>query len=316
MELPPLRIGNLVARIPIVQGGMAVRVSTAPLAAAVANEGGIGIIAISGMPLEEIREQIRQAKAATQGILGVNAMVALKEFFGVVKTAVEEGIDLIFAGAGFSRDLFAIGKEAGVPVVPIVSSVRLARIAEKLGAAAIVVEGKEAGGHLGTDVSIKTLVPEIRQAIKIPLIAAGGIVNGKGIAEMMRLGANGVQMATRFVLSTECSVSQKFKDCYLQAQKEDVVMIKSPVGLPGRAIRNKFSELITREGEYEINNCDGCLKSCHRDYCILEALNNAQKGDIDHGVVFAGENVYQLNDILPVKEIFRRLITEVAAESD
>ncbi len=139
MELPQLKFGNIVAKIPIIQGGMAVRVSTAPLAAAVANEGGIGVIAVSGMPIDEIREQIRVAKTLTKGILGINAMVDLREFFETIKATIEEGIDVIFAGAGFSRDLFAIGKEAGIPVVPIVSSARLAKIAERLGAAAVVV---------------------------------------------------------------------------------------------------------------------------------------------------------------------------------
>ena len=314
MELPQLKIGNIVAKIPIIQGGMAVRVSTAPLAAAVANEGGIGVIAVSGISVEEARQQIREAKSLTKGILGINAMVALKEFFALVKAAIEEGIDLVFAGAGFSRDLFSIGKEANIPIVPIVSSARLAKISERLGAAAIVVEGKEAGGHLGTDISIKKLVPEIRKVIKIPLIAAGGIIDGNGIAEMFRMGANGVQMATRFVLSTECTVSQKFKDLYLKAKKEDVVIIKSPVGLPGRALRNEFIKEVER-GEVELYpGCDGCLKNCQRDYCILHALNNAQEGDVEHGVVFCGENVYKLRDILPVKEIFNNLIAEVKAE--
>ncbi len=157
-------------------------------------------------------------------------------------------------------------------------------------------------------------MPEIRKAIKIPLIAAGGIIDGKGIAEMLRMGANGVQMATRFVLSDECTVSRKFKELYLKAEKDDVVIIKSPVGLPGRAIRNKFIKAVENDEVELYPDCDGCLKNCHRDYCILHALNNAQQGDIDNGVVFAGENVYKIKDILPVKEIFSRLVSEVKAE--
>ncbi len=311
MQLPELRIGNLVAPIPIIQGGMAVRVSTAPLVAAVANEGGIGIIGASGMGLEELREQIRKAKSLTKGIVGVNIMVALANFIKMVKIAIEEKIDLIIAGAGFSKDLFHLGKESGIPVVPIVSSLRLAKIAEFLGASAIVVEGKEAGGHLGTDISIKKLIPEIVQVIKIPVIAAGGIVDGKDVAEMFKLGVSGVQMATRFVVSEECEVSQKFKEMYIHARKEDIVIIKSPVGLPGRAIRNEFSEKLMHGDAPPPIDCDNCLKHCSGEYCILKALDNSRLGIIENGVVFSGEYVYKIKDILPVKEIFKKILEDV-----
>ena len=150
MKLPELKIGNKIAKVPIIQGGMAVRLSTARLAAAVANEGGIGLIAASGMPTDELRYEIRLARSLTSGIIGINIMVAARGFSEIVKTAIEEGIDLVVAGAGFSRDMFGLGQESGTPIVPIVSSVKLAKISQRLGAAAIVVEGKEAGGHLGT----------------------------------------------------------------------------------------------------------------------------------------------------------------------
>ena len=151
MKLPELKIGNKIAKVPIVQGGMAIRLSTARLAAAVANEGGIGLIAASGMSHPELRYEIKLARSLTDGVIGINIMVAASDFVGIVKTAIDAGIDLIVAGAGFSRDIFGYGKESGTPIVPIVSSVKLAKISEKLGASAIVVEGKEAGGHLGTD---------------------------------------------------------------------------------------------------------------------------------------------------------------------
>ena len=143
LKLPELRIGDRVAKIPIVQGGMAIRLSTARLAAAVANQGGIGLIAASGMSNDELRYEIRMARSLTKGVIGINIMVAARKFSEIVKTAIDEGIDLVVAGAGFSRDMFGLGKESGTPIVPIVSSVKLAKISEKLGATAIVVEARK-----------------------------------------------------------------------------------------------------------------------------------------------------------------------------
>ena len=212
MKIPTLKIGHLKPKLPIIQGGMALRISTAPLAAAVAESGGIGVIGATGMDTEELRMEIREAKKLTKGIVGVNIMFAVKEFAKLVKTAVEEKIDLIFTGAGFSRDIFQWGQEAGVPVVSIVSSPRLAMIAERYGAAAVVAEGNEAGGHLGTDQPLADILSPIRSVLKkIPLIAAGGIVDGKGLGKVFKMGADGVQMATRFVLSQECNVAESFK---------------------------------------------------------------------------------------------------------
>ncbi|WP_273419825.1 NAD(P)H-dependent flavin oxidoreductase, partial [Veillonella caviae] len=229
MKLPELRIGNLVAKVPIIQGGMAIRLSTARLAAAVANEGGIGLIAASGLPFDELRYEIQLArKLSPNGIIGINAMVAATQFAGLVKTAIEEGIDLVVAGAGFSRDMFAMGKESGTPIVPIVSSAKLARISEGLGAAAIIVEGSEAGGHLGTDRSARDIVPEVVAAVKnIPVIGAGGVLDGKDIVDMLKLGASGVQMGSRFAASDECNASDELKKMYVRATNpEDIVLIQ------------------------------------------------------------------------------------------
>lgn len=220
MKLPELRIGNLVAKVPIIQGGMAIRLSTARLAAAVANEGGIGLIAASGLPFDELRYEIQLArKLSPTGIIGINAMVAATQFAGLVKTAIEEGIDLVVAGAGFSRDMFSMGKESGTPIVPIVSSAKLARISEGLGAAAVIVEGCEAGGHLGTDRSAREIVPEVVAAVKnIPVIAAGGVLDGRDIVEMLKIGASGVQMGSRFAASDECNASDELKKCMYELQ--------------------------------------------------------------------------------------------------
>lgn len=314
VQLPVLKIGNLVPKYPIIQGGMSIKVSTASLAAAVAKAGGIGVIGGTGVTLEELKDEIKSARAtAGGGIVGVNIMFAAHHFKEVVQTAIDQAIDVIFTGAGFSRDIFEMGKKSGVPIVPIVSSDRAARLAERSGAAAVVAEGTEAGGHLGTDRSIKEILPEIKQAVSIPVVAAGGITDGYDMAEMIKLGADGIQMATRFVLSEECSVADEYKQVYLNAREEDVVIVKSPVGLPGRAIKNKFSELLAQNIEPPVVECNRCLKQCSHVYCINHALLEARNGNVDNGLVFAGKNVFKIKDILPVEKIFDNILREFAS---
>ncbi len=315
MKLPVLKIGNLVAQVPIIQGGMAIRLSTARLAAAVANEGGIGLIAASGMEEQELRTEIRLARKRTngKGIIGINCMVAARAFKNLIVTAAQEGVDLIVAGAGFSRDIFAVGREYNVAVVPIVSSVKLAKISEKLGASAIVVEGTEAGGHLGTQQSIKEILPDIVKAVNIPVIAAGGATCGQDIVDLLNLGADGVQMGSRFAASEESNGARFLKEMYLRMVKEDVVQIDSPVGYKGRAIRSPFAQL-SLEGRAPLPvTCDACLKHCTHQFCIIRALSRAQQGDVETGLIFTGAHMWKIHEILPVKEIFRRIKDEVAA---
>ena len=318
VKLPELRIGKLVAKVPIIQGGMAIRLSTARLAAAVANEGGIGLIAASGMPFDELRHEIKLArKLSPHGIIGINVMVAAREFKGIVTTAIEEGIDLVVAGAGFSRDMFAWGKASGTPIVPIVSSAKLAKISQSLGASAVVVEGAEAGGHLGTNRSSRLIVPEVRATVDIPVIGAGGVLHGEDIAEMLRLGANGVQMGSRFAASVESNGSEELKKVYLRANKpEDFILIHSPVGLPGQAIRTPFSERILLGTAPKPETCDQCLKKCSHKYCIIRALTRAQQGDVETGLVFSGRRMMEIHDILPVKDIFANIKREMEAIPD
>ena len=318
VKLPELRIGKLVAKVPIIQGGMAIRLSTARLAAAVANEGGIGLIAASGMPFDELRHEIKLArKLSPHGIIGINVMVAAREFKGIVTTAIEEGIDLVVAGAGFSRDMFAWGKASGMPIVPIVSSAKLAKISQSLGASAVVVEGAEAGGHLGTNRSSRLIVPEVRAAVDIPVIGAGGVLHGEDIAEMLRLGANGVQMGSRFAASVESNGSEELKKVYLRANKpEDFILVHSPVGLPGQAIRTPFSERILLGTAPKPETCDQCLKKCSHKYCIIRALTRAQQGDVETGLVFSGRRMMEIHDILPVKDIFANIKREMEAIPD
>ena len=307
MKLPPLTIGPFTAPVPLIQGGMSIRVSTSDLAIPVAECGGIGTIGGSAIPLDELKADIRKAKNATNGIIAVNIMFAMKDFYNLVKGSIEAGVDMIITGAGFSRDIFKIGKETNTPIVSIVSSPAFARLAEKLGASAIIVEAKEAGGHLGTDISLRDLFPKIRKVVKkVPLIAAGGITNGFEMAEMMdKYGADGIQIATRFVLTNECSVSDAFKQAYLNAKKEDIAIIRSPVGLPGRALRTPFVDKMKAGEELKAKDCKyKCLKKCDHFYCISERLRMARDGNIDEGLVFSGENVYKMKEILSVKEVF------------
>ncbi|MGI6657230.1 MAG: NAD(P)H-dependent flavin oxidoreductase [Desulfobulbus sp.] len=316
MKLPELKIGSLIAKIPIIQGGMSIGVSTSDLAVPVAECGGVGTIGGSGIPVPELQEDIRKAKRSTKGIIAVNIMFAMKDFYDLVMGSIEAGADMIITGAGFSRDIFKIGAKCKIPIISIVSSPGLAALAEKLGAAAVIVEATEAGGHLGTQTPLRELFPSVRKVIsKIPLIAAGGITDGFEMAEMMdKYGADGVQIASRFVLSKECSVSDAFKEAYLRARQEDIVLVSSPVGMPGRAVKTPFVEKMLAGEEIASKNClFKCLKKCDHKYCISERLLASLKGDVENGLVFSGANTFKMKEILSVQEIFDRFVK--AAES-
>jgi nitronate monooxygenase len=335
MKLPKLRIAHLEPRYPIVQGGMGVKISTAPLAAAVANQGGVGTLSaaeyhqknrktgktdtVRGVTVSrpylyafDLAAEIKRARPMTTGIVGVNIMYAITDFYDLVMTSVDAGVDFIVTGAGFSRDIYGCVADFGTPVISICDQPGLAKIAQKLGAAAIVVEGKEAGGHLGTDRPTREVLPRVVDAVSIPVIAAGGIWTGEDMEEMFRLGASGVQMATRFVCTHECEVSPKFKQAYIDARPEDITVIKSPVGMPGRAIRNVFLDK-TESGVPIKFKCPLlCLKTCKAkdaNYCIADALVNAYQGNLDEGIIFAGENAWRSDRIVSVKEIFDDLLS-------
>jgi NAD(P)H-dependent flavin oxidoreductase YrpB (nitropropane dioxygenase family) len=313
VKLPELKIGKLTAKVPLIQGGMSVRVSTSSLAAAVAECGGIGTIGGSGIPVGELKEDIRKAKSMTKGIIAVNIMFAIREFMEAVMASIEAGVDMIVTGAGFSRDIFKIGKQHNVPIVSIVSSPEFGKLAEKSGADAIVVEAKEAGGHLGTDRPLRELFREIRKVVtKVPLIAAGGVTDGYEVGELIgKYGADGVQMATRFVLTKECDVSEAFKEAYLKARKEDIILIDSPVGLPGRAIMNRFiRRLEGGESVYDGLCKRNCLKKCSHSFCIIDRLEMSRNGDVEEGLVFSGENVWKIKDIPAVRELIDRIVAE------
>ncbi|NPV70115.1 MAG: nitronate monooxygenase [Firmicutes bacterium] len=312
MTLPRLRIGDRVARFPFVQGGMAVRISTAGLAAAVAEAGGVGTIAGTGMTPDELRNEVRQARALSTGIIGVNVLFAAKQFAELVRAAIAEKVDFVVSGAGFSRDMYAWGREGGVPILPIVSSAGLAKLGQRLGASAIVVEGAEAGGHLGTDRPIREVLPEVREVTDLPVIAAGGIADGREAADLFALGADGVQLATRFIASDECAAPHEFKMMHVGTDPEDIVLVDSPVGLPGRAIRNPFWERVRAGEDLASSDCRGCLKQCSHRFCILDALNRAQQGDVRNGLVFSGASAPRIKSILSVREIMRLLVEEAS----
>jgi len=347
-----LKIGSLSITVPIIQGGMGVGISLSGLAAAVANEGGVGVISSAGLGLLYrdfsenfleasiigLKEEIRKAREKTLGVIGVNVLVAMTNFADMIKTSISEKIDIIIAGAGLPLNLPSfLKKGCTTKLLPIVSSARAAKIiCEKWKTNydylpdAVIVEGPKAGGHLGfkeeqiedNDYALEKLVPEIVNELKpfeekynqpIPLIAAGGIYTGEDIHNILKLGASGVQMGTRFVTTNECDASQAFKQAYIDTDEKDIVIIKSPVGMPGRAILSNFLTKV-KAGKKQPKKCPfKCIKTCDitkSPYCIIIALINALKGNFENGFAFAGSNAFRATKISSVKEIFQSLLKE------
>lgn len=288
--------------------------------------------------VEGLRCEIRKAKEAVQkarGVIGVNVMVAMTNFSDMVRTAISEKADIIFSGAGLPLDLPSYLKEGDtIKLVPIVSSARAAKILCQKWKNnydylpdAIVVEGPKAGGHLGykndelenESFSLEEILSQVlkevvpfreKYGVDIPVIAAGGIYSGEDIYKIMKLGASGVQMGSRFVTTEECDASEAFKQEYLNAGKSDIEIIMSPVGMPGRAVRSNFIEKV-RRGEKHPKSCPyHCIKTCdisNSPYCIMGALYNAYRGNMNGGFAFAGANAYKAQEIVPLKEVFADL---------
>lgn len=345
-----LKIGDLTAKLPIIQGGMGVGISLNGLASAVANEGGVGVISCAGLGLIYrntakdymeacicgLREEIKKAKEKTSGIIGVNVMMALTNFSDMVKTAIAEKADVIFAGAGLPMDLPKYRTaDCTTKLVPIVSSARAAKIiCEKWKTLydylpdLIVVEGPKAGGHLGfkanqiedPQYSIENLIPDVVKEVavfeekynqEIPVVAAGGIYTGEDMHKLMALGAKGVQIASRFVTTHECDADIKFKESYIKADINDVEIIQSPVGMPGRALKGEYLEKV-KQGLTAPKSCPyNCLHTCDYQkvpYCIMVTLYNAYRGQMDKGYAFAGRNAYLADKIVSVKEVIKSLV--------
>lgn len=304
-----LNINGLKINVPIIQGGMAIKCSMAKLAAAVANEGGIGVIAGSALTIKELKDEIKKAKELITrkgGALGVNIMFAVSNFIDLVQTCIEEKVDVIICGAGFSRDIFSLVKGTGIKLFPIVSSLKLAKISEKLGADAIVVEGGNAGGHLGTDKDSWEIMEEITKNVKIPVFGAGGVITPEDAKKMMALGTAGVQMGSRFVATDECEVSDSFKQMYVDCKEGDVVQILSSVGLPANAIMSPYVKKLLEGENLTPKNCNGCLKHCSKSFCVSSRLLDGHAGDFENGIFFAGRDAWKINDIVSVNEIFKR----------
>lgn len=347
-----IKIGNKKSKYPIIQGGMGVGVSLHRLAGAVSKEGGIGIISTADIGYKEddfninplkanlraIGKEIKKAReiAGEDKILGVNIMVAMNNYAEIVKECVKNKIDLIISGAGIPKELPEYTKGSNTKIAPIISSLRCCKLIVKHWLKKynylpdmIVIEGPEAGGHLGfkkeevdTDErpKLEDITKEVVEYIsevekeydkEIPVIAAGGIWDKEDIKKYLNIGAKGVQMATRFVATYECDASDEFKNAYINAKEEDIRIIKSPVGLPGRAIYNKFIRK-TEVEKAKIDKCYNCIKTCdikETPYCITRALINAVKGNLDKALIFCGSNVYRIKEIMSVHDLMNELVT-------
>ena len=350
MKLPSLKIGDLTAKLPIIQGGMGVGVSLSKLAGSVAKEGGIGIISTAQIGFDEpdfetntkeanlrsLEKHIKEAKKiSNNGIIGINIMCVTNHYKETIKKAIDSGIDLIISGAGLPKELPKLVENTKVKIAPIISSARGAALMTKMWISKynyvpdmIIVEGPEAGGHLGfsrdelnnikeTKLNIYDIVKEVSTKMKefeekfkkkIPIIAAGGIFDNKDIQKSIECGASGVQIASRFVATHECDADIRFKQAYVDAKEEDVQIVQSPVGMPGRAIKNKFIENVKNMGKP--TKCLGCIKTCNpkeTPYCITKALINSVTGNLDEGLIFCGSNVSKINKIVSVKELMDEL---------
>ncbi|TSA25025.1 nitronate monooxygenase [bacterium] len=356
ISLPELKIDDLTVKLPIIQGGMGVGISMAGLASAVADQGGIGVISSVGLGLLRdkhmknyragniiaLREEIRKAKRLSSGIVGVNVMVAVSDYDDLVRTALEEEIDILFLGAGLPLRLpngvsIEFLKSVKTKIIPIVSSARAAKIIFQIWEKkfnhipdGVVVEGPKAGGHLGFKpeqiddpaYALEEIFPQVVSVIKpfrikygkdLPVIAAGGIFTGEDIFRFLQMGASGVQMGTRFVATNECDADIRFKEQYIYCKKEDIVIIKSPVGLPGRAIINNFLRDVSAGIKKPFTCPWKCLKTCDFKtslYCIAKALMKAQIGNLTNGFSFAGSNAYRVQNIISVKELIDTLKRE------
>lgn len=359
MNIKPLQIGNKVAKLPLIQGGMGVGVSLSRLAGAVAKTGGVGIISTAQIGFEEpdfaedsktanlraMRQELEKARTIAQdidgscpGLVGFNIMVATRDYEDYVRTAAEAGADVIISGAGLPVDMPAYVEGTDTKIAPIVSSEKAARIILKRWdkrfhrtADFLVIEGAHAGGHLGFsreqlthlyepdydrqyEEEIRNIIActneyAVKYGTSIPVIVAGGIMNGQQTRHMLELGAAGIQVATPFVTTEECDAADAFKQAYVNARPEDIEIVTSPVGMPARAIHNPFLEKIAL-GKETITKCYRCLEKCNpkeTPYCITQALIRAVRGDVEHGLIFCGDNAAYLDHISTVPEVIASL---------
>ncbi len=353
MTYLPLEIGEKKVKYPIVQGGMGVGVSLGGLAGAVAKAGGLGIISAAQIGFQEpdfeehpfeanlraIDQEYQKARSiAPEGVIGFNIMVALQHYKEYVIQAAKAGADIIISGAGLATELPAYVKGFATKIAPIVSGERAAQVLLKMWdkkyqttADMVVIEGPLAGGHLGftkedavsiTEEEYEGTIQKVIQVVKeyadkyakkIPVVVAGGIDTAQKVKRMIELGTDGVQVASPFVATVECDVAEGFKQKYVEARKEDVQLVTSPVGMPGRAIRNSFVERVESGIKEPITKCYGCIKNCKPaeiSYCITKALITSARGDSENGLVFCGANTYKIQGITTVQEVIETLLKE------
>ena len=357
MKIRPLQIGNLMAKIPIVQGGMGIGISLGNLAGAVASAGGVGTISAAQIGfldekfltnpreanLEAIEREYQKARAiAPEGIIGFNIMVAMKYYKEYVKQAIKAGADFIVSGAGLPLDLPAYVEGCKTKIAPIVSTAKSARVIlkswdrkYKRTADMVVVEGPEAGGHLGftieqlakwTPEAYKQEIKDIIEAVKvyedkydhhIPIVLGGGISDAKKVQEAFSLGIDAVQVATKFITTKECDADIKYKQAYVKAQKSDVAIVKSPVGMPGRALLNQFIERVAKGEKFPPKRCKECLGHCNPKeipYCITERLIAAATGENEEALLFCGAQAYEATKIETVSDVIDSLFEEIVIE--
>lgn len=351
MKYPSFNIGDLQVKKPLIQGGMGIGISLSGLAGAVAREGGIGIISTAQIGFREpdfeenplkanIRaigsELAKARKIATKGIIGFNIMVAARDYEAHVRAAVAAGADLIVSGAGLPVDLPAFVQGSQAKIAPIVSTEKSAKVILKYWdkkysrtADLVVIEGPKAGGHLGFtreqlhDFDAPSYDSEVRRILRviksygekfachIPVALAGGISNGADVAHAFSLGVDAVQVATRFVTTEECDADIRYKEAYLRAKQEDIQIVKSPVGMPGRAIMNDFMKRIMDGGKCPPKKCLACMKGCkpaETPYCITEALIHAARGEIDKALLFCGADAWKADKIETVREVMNNML--------
>ena len=348
--LKPVKIKDKVLEVPIIQGGMGIGVSLSNLALAVRKEGGMGVIS-AAMPgfqepdfetqpiqanIRALQREIQKAKMTERGLLGVNIMVASQNYGTYVKAAIEAGVDAIISGAGLPLDLPKYS-DGNVLLAPIVSSGKACRLIcrrwdshHNTAPDFVVIEGQKAGGHLGfklkelqegTFQSLEEILEDVQQELEvfrqkyqkeIPFFVAGGVFTHEDIEHFIELGADGVQMATRFIATRECDAHENFKQMIIQAKKEDIVYVKSPAGFPGRAVRNAFVQKTEKQANQRITNCLGCMIPCHpgdTPYCITRALIRAVQGDQENGLFFTGTSAEIINEMTDVHTLMESLKT-------
>lgn len=353
MEARPLKMGNIEAKVPLIQGGMGVGISLGRLAGAVAKEGGIGSISAAQIGFKEpdfdtntkeanlraIQKEYDKARAiAPDGIIGFNIIVAMRHYEEYVRAAIDAGADLILSGAGLPTDLPRIAGDSRAKLAPIVSTDKSAKVILKYWGRKykrmpdlLVIEGPKAGGHLGFtkeqlkaydqaayDAEVSDILDTVRSyeeefQCRIPVALAGGIENKAQAEHAFSLGVDAIQAATRFVTTEECDAHIKYKEAYLNAKETDIVIVKSPVGMPGRAILNPFMEKVMAGERIPHSSCHGCLQKCNPSeipYCITDALVHAARGEVDDALLFCGAYAYKADHLETVKEVIDSLMPE------